>query len=149
MSTLEARGTIGYIAPEVFCRNFGSVTQKSDVYSFGMMVIDMVCGRINISAEVQQSSDLYFSQWIYDQLEVEEEVVLQAIMDNEEKNLRKKMILVSLWCIQTYPSHRPSMNKVIEMLEGTLESLQIPPRPDLSSLSGSVFDSVCIPQPPT
>ena len=37
-----ARGTIGYIAPEVFCRNFGGVSYKSDVYSYGMMVLEMV-----------------------------------------------------------------------------------------------------------
>lgn len=42
-----ARGTIGYIAPEVFCRNFGGVSHKSDVYSYGMMVLDLVCGRTN------------------------------------------------------------------------------------------------------
>ncbi|CAA3008018.1 rust resistance kinase Lr10-like [Olea europaea subsp. europaea] len=29
-----ARGTIGYIAPEVFSRNFGNVSYKSDIYSY-------------------------------------------------------------------------------------------------------------------
>ncbi|KAK8993491.1 hypothetical protein V6N11_033586 [Hibiscus sabdariffa] len=33
VSMLEARGTIGYIAPEVFCRNVGGVSHKSDVYN--------------------------------------------------------------------------------------------------------------------
>ncbi|KAI0502613.1 hypothetical protein KFK09_017568 [Dendrobium nobile] len=31
-----ARGTLGYIAPEIYSRNFGTVSYKSDVYSFGM-----------------------------------------------------------------------------------------------------------------
>jgi hypothetical protein len=51
----------------------------------------------------------------------------------EEEEIVKKMILVGLWCIQTIPSHRPSMTKVVEMFEGSLQSLQIPPRPSLSS----------------
>ncbi|KAK6157648.1 hypothetical protein DH2020_011896 [Rehmannia glutinosa] len=41
VSMLVARGTIGYIAPEVFCWNFGEVSYKSDVYSYGMMVLEI------------------------------------------------------------------------------------------------------------
>ena len=60
VSMLGARGTVGYIAPEVFSRNFGSVSHKSDVYSFGMMVLEMVGGRKNINVEVERSSEIYF-----------------------------------------------------------------------------------------
>lgn len=146
ISTMEARGTIGYIAPEVFCRNFGGVSHKSDVYSFGMMVIDMVCGRTNTSADVQHSSELYFPEWIYNQLEVEQGTALQGIMNDEENKMQRKIILVGLWCIQNFPSNRPSMNKVIEMLEGSLEALQMPPKPDLSSPSRSVSYTSSTPQ---
>ncbi|KAF7846689.1 hypothetical protein BT93_L3911, partial [Corymbia citriodora subsp. variegata] len=41
VSMTAARGTMGYIAPEVFSRNFGSVSSKSDVYSFGMLLLEM------------------------------------------------------------------------------------------------------------
>ena len=51
ISLLGTRGTVGYIAPEVFCRNFGGVSHKSDVYSYGMMVLEMVGVRKNIDAE--------------------------------------------------------------------------------------------------
>jgi interleukin-1 receptor-associated kinase 1 len=34
-----ARGTVGYITPEVLCRNFGGVSYKSDVYSYGVLVL--------------------------------------------------------------------------------------------------------------
>jgi serine/threonine protein kinase len=43
-----ARGTVGYIAPEVFSRNFGNVSYESDVYSFGMLVLEKVGGRKNV-----------------------------------------------------------------------------------------------------
>ncbi|KAG2709667.1 hypothetical protein I3760_05G251500 [Carya illinoinensis] len=39
------RGTMGYIAPEVFSRNFGTVSYKADVYSFGMLLLEIVGGR--------------------------------------------------------------------------------------------------------
>lgn len=41
------------------------------------------------------------------------------------------MIILALWCIQLKPNDRPSMNKVIEMLEGEIESLKMPPKPFL------------------
>ncbi|KAL7254273.1 hypothetical protein ACSBR1_008635 [Camellia fascicularis] len=49
VSMTAARGTVGYIAPEVFSRNFGKVSCKSDVYSFGMLLLEMVGQLHNIS----------------------------------------------------------------------------------------------------
>ncbi|KAB1217384.1 hypothetical protein CJ030_MR4G020937 [Morella rubra] len=141
ISMLGARGTIGYIAPEVFCRNFGGVSHKSDVYSYGMMVLEMVGGRKNIDAEADQTSEIFFPHWIYKRLELEKELGHLGIMNETDRESARRMIIVSLWCIQTDPSNRPSMRRVIEMLEGTLESLQIPPKPFLSSPSRSPIDS--------
>lgn len=41
------------------------------------------------------------------------------------------MIIVALWCIQMKPIDRPPMNKVVEMLEEEIESLELPPKPVL------------------
>ncbi|PKA61730.1 putative receptor-like protein kinase [Apostasia shenzhenica] len=50
MITLSAaRGTIGYIAPELISRSFGVVSYKSDVYSFGMLLMEMAAGRRNVN----------------------------------------------------------------------------------------------------
>ncbi|KAL3499682.1 hypothetical protein ACH5RR_038775 [Cinchona calisaya] len=43
-----ARSTMGYIAPEVFSRNFGKVSYQSDVCSFGMVLLEMVGAMKNI-----------------------------------------------------------------------------------------------------
>ncbi|KAK9688677.1 hypothetical protein RND81_09G002900 [Saponaria officinalis] len=139
-SMLEARGTIGYIAPEVFCKNFGGVSHKSDVYSYGMMVLDMACGRKKVLVQAQNSSEQYFPDWIYDQLQHEDVVVTNEITDYGDRGLLRKLILMGLWCIQTYPSNRPSMNRVVEMLEGDVESIQMPPKPILCSLPRSEIE---------
>ncbi|KAI9162479.1 hypothetical protein LWI28_027822 [Acer negundo] len=62
---------------------------------------------------------------------------LHGVIIEEEKELAKKMVLVSLWCIQTIPSDRPSITRVVEMLEGGLECLQVPPKPSLASQTRS------------
>ncbi|KAH7529386.1 hypothetical protein FEM48_Zijuj05G0178800 [Ziziphus jujuba var. spinosa] len=47
----------------------------------------------------------------------------------DESKIRKKMIIVAIWCIQMNPNDRPTMNRVKEMLEGDVEILQMPPKP--------------------
>ncbi|PHU01958.1 putative receptor-like protein kinase [Capsicum chinense] len=144
VSMLGARGTIGYIAPEIVCRNLGGVSHKSDVYSYGMMVLEMVGGRKNVDVGVDRTSEIYFPHWLYRRIELDEELQLIGIMNEEEKQCARKMMMVSLWCIQTDPSSRPSISKVVEMLEGNIDSLQIPPRPYLYSPSTTELDSSVI-----
>ncbi|KAG4984533.1 hypothetical protein JHK87_029282 [Glycine soja] len=143
VSMLCARGTAGYIAPEVFSRNFGAVSHKSDVYSFGMMVLEMVGRRKNIKAEVDNSSEIYFPHWIYNRLESNQELGLQNIKNEGDDQMVGKMTIVGLWCIQTHPSARPAISKVMEMLESKMELLQIPPKPFLSSPSTSPVHLSC------
>ncbi|XP_058079347.1 LEAF RUST 10 DISEASE-RESISTANCE LOCUS RECEPTOR-LIKE PROTEIN KINASE-like 2.3 [Magnolia sinica] len=136
---LGARGTFGFIAPEVYCRNIGGVSNKSDVYSYGMMVLEMVGGRKNIDPLVENTSEVYFPHWIYKRLttyrhlDLHGYLGLNGIETKVEEETARKMILVGLWCIQTNPTDRPSMSRVVEMLEGSLDGLPMPPQPFLSS----------------
>ncbi|KAK2458705.1 LEAF RUST 10 DISEASE-RESISTANCE LOCUS RECEPTOR-LIKE PROTEIN KINASE 2.5 [Trifolium repens] len=133
VSIFGARGTPGYIAPELFSRSFGGVSHKSDVYSYGMMVLEMVGQRKNIKVEVDSSSELYFPHWIYKRLELNQDFGLRCIKNEIDEEMVRKMTVVSLWCIQTDPKNRPAMHKVVEMLEGSLQVLEIPPKPFLCS----------------
>ncbi|XP_042497726.1 LEAF RUST 10 DISEASE-RESISTANCE LOCUS RECEPTOR-LIKE PROTEIN KINASE-like 2.2 [Macadamia integrifolia] len=141
ISMMGMRGTIGYIAPEVFSRNFGGVSHKSDVYSYGMMVLEMVGGRRNVKVPVDHTSEIYFPHWIYRKFQQDQKLeVLEGLVTRVEEEIARKMTLVGLWCIQTNPSNRPSMSKVVEMLEGSISSLQIPPKPYLCSPPSSPTD---------
>ncbi|KAJ4879745.1 PR5-like receptor kinase [Raphanus sativus] len=134
MSMLDARGTFGYIAPEVVSRNFGGVSHKSDVYSYGMVVLEIIGARNREIFEKSGSnnSSMYFPDWIYKEFERGE--IMRCFGDQlteEEEKIARKMVLVGLWCIQTNPFDRPPMIKVVEMLEGSVEALQVPPKPIL------------------
>ncbi|KAL0462012.1 UNVERIFIED_CONTAM: LEAF RUST 10 DISEASE-RESISTANCE LOCUS RECEPTOR-LIKE PROTEIN KINASE-like 2.1 [Sesamum latifolium] len=146
LSVLGARGTIGYIAPEVFSRNYGGVSHKSDVYSYGMMVLEMAGAKKIVEPEAtQQSSENYFPDRIYEQVVVNVSTNSNDLMIEEEEETTRKMFLVGFWCIQTNPSDRPRMSKVVEMLEGSVQSIPIPPKPVLFTptfpTSGPEFSS--------
>uniref|UniRef100_A0ACD5VGV8 Uncharacterized protein n=1 Tax=Avena sativa TaxID=4498 RepID=A0ACD5VGV8_AVESA len=120
-----ARGTIGYIAPEVYSKQFGAVSSKSDVYSYGMLVLEMVGARDNISPNSESSSQ-YFPQWIYEHLD--EYCVSASEINGEITEIVRKMIVVGLWCIQLSATDRPTMTRVVEMLEGNTSVLELPPK---------------------
>jgi hypothetical protein len=52
------RGTVGYIAPEVFNRSYGAA-----------MVLEMVRPRKQIDVGRVDTSSNYFPQWLYDRLD--------------------------------------------------------------------------------
>ncbi|RVW94561.1 Rust resistance kinase Lr10 [Vitis vinifera] len=85
-----ARGTMGYIAPEVLSRNFGNASYKSDVYSFGMLLLEMLDQGEDVHIRIEEEGDI---------------------------KIAKKLTIVGLWCIQWYPIDRPSMKVVVQMLE--------------------------------
>ncbi|KAK3036723.1 hypothetical protein RJ639_030547 [Escallonia herrerae] len=131
VSVSTTRGTVGYIAPELISRNFGSVSTKTDVYSFGMVLLEMAGERKNADAKAKSSSDAYFPAWIYDHLETGD-LGLENVTESQI-GIARKLCTIGLWCIQMQGSARPSMTKVIELLEGSTYDLKMPPRPFSSS----------------
>ncbi|PPD73851.1 hypothetical protein GOBAR_DD29213 [Gossypium barbadense] len=139
ISLTAARGTLGYMAPELFYKNLGGISYKADVYSFGMMLMEIVGRRKNLNTSADNSSQIYFPLWIYHQFELGENIELENMTENVNKIVRK-MIIVAFWCIQTKPIHRPTMAKVLKMLESEEELLEIPPKSFLFSVDMSCND---------
>ncbi|XP_027769034.1 rust resistance kinase Lr10-like isoform X3 [Solanum pennellii] len=123
-----ARGTIGYVAPELISRSIGAISYKADVYSFGMLLMEMLDLKRNEVANEENSSQ-YFPYNIYDKFNKGKEIVVDEEANDDEKKMARKLSLVALWCIQTNPIQRPSMSKVVLMLEGEVEALEVPPQP--------------------
>ncbi|XP_050221735.1 LEAF RUST 10 DISEASE-RESISTANCE LOCUS RECEPTOR-LIKE PROTEIN KINASE-like 2.4 [Mercurialis annua] len=131
VSLTAARGTMGYIAPELIYKNIGGISYKADVYSFGIILMEMIGKRKNWNLEIDPSSSRnYFPFWVYNQM-IEGKVEVGDATNDDEKRIVEKMVIVALWCIQMKPISRPPMNKVIHMLEEDLQSLELPPKPVL------------------
>ncbi|XP_042493309.1 rust resistance kinase Lr10-like [Macadamia integrifolia] len=138
VSLTRARGTPGYVAPEMWLKNYGPVTEKSDVYSYGMTLLEMIGGRTNYDLEAEESSQAYFPLWAFNKVKIGESPLLMrkkenalAVIDQGKEGdeaIVERICLVGLWCIQHIPSNRPYMDRVIQMLEGSAE-IDIPPNP--------------------
>jgi hypothetical protein len=89
-----------------------------------MMILEMVGARENINKNSETSSK-YFPQWVYENME---EYCLNAGEISVDNEIVRKLIIIGLWCIQLQPNNRPSMTRVVQMLECRADDLLIPPQ---------------------
>ncbi|KAD5803508.1 hypothetical protein E3N88_14868 [Mikania micrantha] len=120
------RGTKGYVAPEWF-RNI-PVTFKVDVYSFGVLLFEIISCRKSVvfdddAEDVAVLTDLAWDCYKEGKLDVFVKDDLEALDDIEKLTT---YMMVGLWCVQENPSLRPTMKKVILMLEGEIEVTEPP-----------------------
>ncbi|KAK1429623.1 hypothetical protein QVD17_11837 [Tagetes erecta] len=116
------RGTRGYLAPE-WITNY-AISEKSDVYSYGMVLLEIISGRKNYTS----SETSHFPTYAFRMME---EGKIQTLLDGKMKvkeNDERVVVAtrVALWCIQDDVNLRPSMIKVVQMLE---RLCPVPPPP--------------------
>uniref|UniRef100_A0A2N9J8L1 Receptor-like serine/threonine-protein kinase n=1 Tax=Fagus sylvatica TaxID=28930 RepID=A0A2N9J8L1_FAGSY len=126
-TTTGIRGTKGYVAPEWF-RSM-PVTVKVDVYSFGILLLELICCRKNFDAKEQEDL-MILADWAYDCFK---DMKLELLVANDEEAIHdmkrvEKYVMIAIWCIQEDPSIRPTMKKVVQMMEGAVE-VSVPPTP--------------------
>ncbi|XP_023002235.1 G-type lectin S-receptor-like serine/threonine-protein kinase SD2-5 [Cucurbita maxima] len=126
------RGTRGYLAPE-WITNY-AISEKSDVYSYGMVLLEIIGGRKNYDP-TESSEKSHFPTYAFKMME---EGKLRAVLDaklniNENDERVFVAIKVALWCVQEDMQLRPSMARVVQMLEG----VSAVPQPPTSSPLGS------------
>jgi hypothetical protein len=119
------KGTKGYVAPE-WHRKL-PITVKADVYSYGILLLEIICCRKSVDWNLPEE-EAVLEEWVYHCFEVGD---LSKLVGNEEADKKEadRMVKLGLWCIQDEPSLRPSMKKVLLMLEGTVD-IPIPPSPN-------------------
>ncbi|KAH7851622.1 hypothetical protein Vadar_014412 [Vaccinium darrowii] len=101
--------------------------------SYGMVLLEVVSGRR--SFEVSPETDhKKFYVWAFEEFEKGnvKEIVDKSMVHQEEVNMGQviRAIQVAFWCIQENPSHRPTMGKVVQMLEG-ITAIRNPPKPNV------------------
>ncbi|CAN8314205.1 unnamed protein product [Cochlearia groenlandica] len=133
----SVRGTRGYLAPE-WLANL-PITSKSDVYSYGMVLLEIVCGKRNFDVS-EITNHKKFSIWAYEEFDKgNTEAILDTRLSEDQTvdmEQVRRMVQTSFWCIQEQPLQRPTMGKVVQMLEG-ITAINKPPCP--KTLSNASF----------
>ncbi|CAK9237255.1 unnamed protein product, partial [Sphagnum troendelagicum] len=136
ISTMHVAGTRGYLAPEYATR--GLLTTKVDVYSFGVLLLEIISGRKNIDHNLPLE-DIYLVEKAW---RLHREGNLIDIVDqnlhllNDETIQAQRLLNITLLCLLNDGEKRPSMARVVAMLQGELRSNTQPFEPiSLSSRS--------------
>ncbi|KAL3721512.1 hypothetical protein ACJRO7_033932 [Eucalyptus globulus] len=121
------RGTRGYVAPE-WHRN-QPVTVKADVYRFRIMLLEIICCRRNMELDFPEREAI-LEEWVC-KCFWNGEIGKLTGDEKVDKDELKAAIKVALWCILDDLTLRPTMKRVLLMMEGSAEIL-MPPIPSSS-----------------
>ncbi|KAL6659760.1 hypothetical protein ACP70R_002589 [Stipagrostis hirtigluma subsp. patula] len=119
--TTSARGIFGYMSPEYM--ETGEATTAADVYSFGVVVLELVTGAMAVDArspEVLLVRKVQLSQELNRPVEAMADRRLDGEFDRREL---VRMARLGIACTQSDPAARPSMRKIVSILDGNDEVL--------------------------
>uniref|UniRef100_A0A0E0E5F9 Receptor-like serine/threonine-protein kinase n=1 Tax=Oryza meridionalis TaxID=40149 RepID=A0A0E0E5F9_9ORYZ len=126
------RGTIRYLAPEWI--SGVPVTAKADVYSFGMVLLEIVSGRRNARCSSASGAGGACSEYfpLVAARKVRDREVaglLDERLDGEaDMEELDRVCRVACWCVQDEEANRPTMEQVVQALEGVI-AVDVPPVP--------------------
>ncbi|GMY37425.1 receptor-like protein kinase HSL1 [Fagus crenata] len=106
-------GSCGYIAPEYAYTL--RVNEKSDIYSFGVVLLELVSGRLPVDPEFGEKDLVKWVCTALDQKGVDH--VLDSKLDSCYKEDICKVLNIGLLCTSPLPINRPSMRRVVKLLQ--------------------------------
>ncbi|GLJ44804.1 hypothetical protein SUGI_0942370 [Cryptomeria japonica] len=100
------------------------ITPKVDVYSFGMTLLEIISGQRSLDLNLKDSSKYYFPTWAATQISQGNTINIVEEGVAEEKDIEEvtRVTVIALLCIEKDEEVRPSMEQLLLMLEGKMET---------------------------
>ncbi|KAK8599743.1 hypothetical protein V6N12_049616 [Hibiscus sabdariffa] len=113
--TTIVAGTFGYLAPEYMVS--GRATEKTDVYSFGVLVLEVLSGKRPTDASFIEKG-LNIVGWLNFLITEnrQREIVDPNCVGMQVESL-DALLSVAVQCVCSTPEDRPSMHRVVQLLE--------------------------------
>ncbi|XP_062190494.1 L-type lectin-domain containing receptor kinase SIT2-like [Phragmites australis] len=123
--TTHVVGTMGYLAPELV--RTGKATPLTDVFAFGVFLLEVACGRRPIH-HGDHSNRVVLVDWVIEHYHNGSilDVVDPQLLGKYETEEVTLVLKLGLMCAHPLPDLRPSMRKVMQVLNSSQ------PIPDLS-----------------
>lgn len=101
------------------------MNEKSDIYSFGVVILELVTGKLPVDPEFGEKDLVKWVCTTLDQKGVDH--VIDPKLDSCYKEEVCKVLNIGLLCTSPLPINRPSMRRVVKLLQeaGTEKHLQI------------------------
>ncbi|CAM6083667.1 unnamed protein product [Calypogeia fissa] len=112
---VSCAGTFGYLAPE--CLMYGGFNERTDVFAFGVVLLELISGRRPMDEslpETEQSLVLWART--LQQNGRTHYLVDRSMVDINPQQF-KRMMYTAFLCVQVSPEDRPSMDRVVKLLD--------------------------------
>ncbi|KAI4388267.1 hypothetical protein MLD38_000609 [Melastoma candidum] len=116
----QVAGTAGYLAPEYAIR--GHLNRKADVYSFGVLVMEIVQRPAQRELEATSREQILLEKaWRLHEKDELVHLVDSSLCESLDVDEAYRYLRIGLLCTQDKPKLRPTMSKVVKMLEGEID----------------------------
>ncbi|XP_060179636.1 LRR receptor-like serine/threonine-protein kinase FEI 1 [Lycium barbarum] len=113
--TTIVAGTFGYLAPEYM--QSGRATEKTDVYSFGVLVLEVASGKRPTDASFIEKG-LNIVGWLnYLATESRQREIVDPHCERVQMESLDALLSVATQCVSSNPEERPTMHRVVQILE--------------------------------
>ncbi|KAM0859438.1 hypothetical protein ACQ4PT_047197 [Festuca glaucescens] len=118
----SAQGIFGYMSPEYM--ETGEASTMADVYSFGVVVLEVVTGAMAVDVRSPEVLLVRKVQLCQEQDRDVEALADRRLDDRFDRQELVRLAKLGIACTRSDPAARPSMRKIVSILDGNDEVLR-------------------------
>ncbi|VVB02219.1 unnamed protein product [Arabis nemorensis] len=113
--TTIVAGTFGYLAPEYM--QSGRATEKTDVYSFGVLVLEVLSGKLPTDTSFIEKGYNVVGWLNFLISENRAREIVDRSCEGVETDSLDALLSIATKCVSSSPDERPTMHRVVQLLE--------------------------------